>query len=104
MVNAKAGAAMSGGAGDRHRVAPIPRQQCGQFGDLVIGDPGEHIGEPRLRIDTVELRRVNERQHDRGALAAAIRSDEQPGLSPKGNSAQHTLGCIVAHAPSSRPG
>jgi hypothetical protein len=25
MVNAKAGAAMSGGAGDSHRVAPLPR-------------------------------------------------------------------------------
>jgi hypothetical protein len=36
-------------------VAPIPGQQCGQIGDLVIGDPGQHIGEPSLRIDVIEL-------------------------------------------------
>jgi hypothetical protein len=58
MVKAKAGAAMSGGAGDRHRVAPIPRQQCGQFGDLVIGDPGEHVGKPGLGIDIIEFGRL----------------------------------------------
>jgi hypothetical protein len=32
---------------------------------------GEHIGEPDLGIDAVELGGVDQRQHDRGALAAA---------------------------------
>jgi hypothetical protein len=58
VVTAEACAAMSGDAGDLDRVAPIPGQQCGQFGDLVIGDPGEHVGEPSLRIDVVELGRL----------------------------------------------
>ncbi len=66
------GAAISGGAGDRERVAPVPRQQRGEVGDLVVGDPGQHVGEPSLGIDFVELGRLNQRQHDRGALAAAI--------------------------------
>ena len=48
------GAAMSGGAGDRDRAAPVPRQQRGEVGDLVVGDPGQHVGEPGLGIDVVE--------------------------------------------------
>jgi hypothetical protein len=51
----------------------------------VIGDPGEHIGKPGLRINAIELGRVNERQHDRGALAAAIGAGGQPGLPAKRN-------------------
>ena len=51
----------------------------------MIGDAGEHIGQPGLRIDVVELGRVNQRQHGRGALAAAIGAGEEPRLSAKGN-------------------
>ena len=68
----------SGGARERDGVVPIPGQQCGQVGDLVIGDPGQHVGEPGLGIDVIELGRLNQRQHDRGALAAAIGAREQP--------------------------
>ena len=58
MVNAKAGAAISGSAGDRHHLAPIPRQEFSQVSDLMIGDPGQHVSEPGLRIDAVELGRL----------------------------------------------
>jgi hypothetical protein len=34
---------------------PIPRQQCGQIIHWVIGDSGEDIGEPSLRIEIIEL-------------------------------------------------
>jgi hypothetical protein len=60
----------SGGAGDRDRVAPIPGQQRSEVGNLVIGDPGQHIGKPGPGIDVVEPDRLNQCQHDRGALAA----------------------------------
>jgi hypothetical protein len=70
----------SGGAVGRDRVAPIPGQQRGQVGDLVIGNPGQHVGKPSLGIDVVELGRLNQRQHDRGALAATIGAGEQPRL------------------------
>jgi hypothetical protein len=40
-------------------VTPIPGQQCDQIGDLVIGDPREHIGEPGLGIDVIELGCLN---------------------------------------------
>ena len=62
----------------------------------MIGDPGQHLSEPSLRIDAVELGRLNERQHDRCALTAAIGAGEQPRLSAKSNSAQLTLRRIVA--------
>jgi len=32
----------------------------------VIGDPGQHIREPGLGIDVVELGRLNQRQHNCG--------------------------------------
>ena len=51
----------------------------------MISDPGEHVGEPGLGIDVVELGRVEQRQHDRGALAAAIGAGEEPRLPAKGN-------------------
>ena len=35
-------------------------------------DAPEHVGKPSLRIDIVELGRVNERQHHSGALPTAI--------------------------------
>jgi hypothetical protein len=41
---------------------------------------------------------VNERQHDRGALTAAIGTGEQPRLPPESNSAQLAFGGIVAQA------
>ena len=69
---------MSGGAGNRDRAAPVPRQQRGEVGDLVVGDPGQHVGEPGLGIDVVEPGRLNQRQHDRGALAPAIGAGKQP--------------------------
>ena len=59
------------------REAPVPRQQRGEIGDLVIGDAGEYVGEPGLRIDVIELGRLNQREHDRGAFAAAIGAGEQ---------------------------
>ena len=43
--------------------------------DAVLRNPGnliEHIGEPGLGIDVVELRRADEGQHESGALTAAV--------------------------------
>src|SRR5580704_9686196 len=78
--------------------SPVPRQEVVQPVDIVIVDPGQHVGEPSLRIDIVELGRLNECQHDRGALTAAIGACEQPGLPPESNPAQLTFGGIVAQA------
>jgi hypothetical protein len=42
----------------------------------VIGDAGEPVGEPSLRIDVVELGRGDQRGDRRGALAAAVGTSE----------------------------
>src|SRR5882757_4901437 len=60
--------------------APVPGQQRGEIVDLVIGDTGEHVGEPGLWIDVVELCGLNQREHDRGAFATSIGTGEQPCL------------------------
>src|SRR6266853_2429312 len=97
MVNTCAGAAMislrqvqpstppstgSGGVVHAAEAIPVPWQQCRQIGDLVIGDACEHVGEPSLRINIVELGRLNQCQHYRGALAAAIGAGEEPDFRP----------------------
>jgi hypothetical protein len=44
----------------------------------VAGDALEHIGEPGLGIEVVELGGADQGIHDRSAQAAAIGADEQP--------------------------
>ena len=56
--------------------------------DGMLGDAGEHVGEPGLRVDVVHLRRDDQAVHGGGALAAAIGAGEQPRLPSKGNTAQ----------------
>jgi hypothetical protein len=46
----------SGRGVDRYRLPPIPWQQCCEVIVLVIGNPGQNIAKPRLRIDMIELR------------------------------------------------
>lgn len=42
----------------------------------MIGDPGQHIGEPSQRIDIIEFCRGNERRHGRRSLGAALGTGE----------------------------
>ena len=51
----------------------------------MVGDAGEHVGKPGLRIDVVELGRGDQGVHRRGTLAAAIGAREQPGAAPQGD-------------------
>ena len=46
----------------------------------MIIDPAQHVGEPGLRIDVVELGRGDQRVHRGGALVAAIGTSQQPSL------------------------
>jgi hypothetical protein len=55
---------------------PFPRQQFVNAIHRMIGDAGEDIGEPSLRVNVVELRCVDERVHEGSALGAALRSGE----------------------------
>jgi hypothetical protein len=51
---------------------PFPRQQFVDAIHRMIGDPSEDVGEPNLRVNSVELRCVDERVHDGGPLGAAL--------------------------------
>jgi hypothetical protein len=51
----------------------------------MIGDAGEDIGKPGLRIDVVELGGPDERVHQRRPFGAALRAGEQPGFPPERN-------------------
>jgi hypothetical protein len=44
----------------------------------MVGDAGENIGEPRLRIDIVEASDLGHHVEHRPALSVAISSAEQP--------------------------
>jgi hypothetical protein len=51
----------------------------------VISDPGQHVGEPGLWIDVVELGSLDQGQHDRGAFAATIGPGERQCLAAECN-------------------
>jgi hypothetical protein len=44
----------------------------------MLGDAGEHVGEPSLRVDVVELGGADQGIDDGGALATAVGAAEQP--------------------------
>ena len=58
-------------------------------------DPSEHVGEPRLGIDVVELRRLDQRVHHRRALASGIGTTEGPIPATDGNATNGALGGIA---------
>ena len=72
--------------------------------DGVIGDAGEHIGEPSLWIDIIKLGRHDQRCHDRDAVGTSVGAGEQPGFTPQRKSAQRTFSGIVAEADPAGPG
>ncbi len=57
---------------------PVPGHQFVEPLCRVIGNAGEDVGEPGLRIDVTQSTCRDERKHHRGALAAAIGAGEEP--------------------------
>ena len=66
---------------------PVPGQDLVHTGVRQLGDAGENVGEPSLRIDVVELGGDDEGIHRRGAHAAAVGAAEQPRPSSQGDRA-----------------
>jgi hypothetical protein len=50
--------------------APIPWQQLVEPLRGIVGDAGEHVGEPGQRIDVIELCRHDQCSHDGRAIGA----------------------------------
>ena len=74
---------------------PVPGQQLVDSAGRMLGDAGEHVGEPGLRIDVVQLGGDDQAVHGGGTLAAAIGAGEQPRLPAESNAAQGPFGGIV---------
>ena len=56
----------------------LPREQLGELGLRHVGDAGENVAEPRLRIDAVEFCGLNERVHEGCSFRPALGPGEQP--------------------------
>lgn len=59
------------------RSSVTPRHQFIEASDLVIGDATEHIGQPYLWIEAVQLGSFDERVGDCTGILAAFRADEK---------------------------
>ena len=80
------------------RLAPVPRQQLFEPDRGVIGDAGENVGEPGLRIDVFEPGGLDESVTGGDALPPAIGAAEQLCLAADGHAAQGTLCRVVGEA------
>ena len=76
----------------------MPRQKFVQPTGGVIGDTGENIGEPSLRIDRVELGRHDQRRHRGCPISAPLRAGRQLGFSAQGKASQDPFGGVVGQA------
>ena len=95
-------------AGDRRRpghaasvagvFVPVPGEQLIEIADAVLVDAGQHVGQPGLRIDIVQARRLDQRVHEGGPLAAPVGAGKQPGLAPERDPAQRPFGRVVRQA------
>lgn len=69
-----------------------------QARDRHIGDAGDDVGEPGLRVDVVQLCGADQGIHEGGALPAALGPREEPGLPSEGHAAERSFGGIVGQA------
>ena len=77
---------------------PVPGQEFVEPGGRVIGDALQHVGEPGLQVDFVELGGADQRVDGGGPLAAAVGAGEQPGFAAECDTAQRPLGGIFGEA------
>src|SRR5262249_19703032 len=71
--------------------APIPWQHFMKPYLREAGNPGEHVGEPGLRIDVVEPGGHDQGRDGGGTLGTTIGTGEQPGLSAQGKAPQRAF-------------
>lgn len=64
----------------------------------MIGDTGEDVGQPGFGIDVVQATSRDHRQHDGGAVGAALAAGECPVAPAQGDAAQRSFGGVVAEA------
>jgi len=77
--------------------APFPREQLFDAINRMVGDAGDDVGEPSLRIDVVHFCGFNERVHDGGAPAARVGTCEEIVLAAESERTNGAFGGIVRH-------
>jgi hypothetical protein len=77
---------------------PIPRQKLADPLVRLVGDARQHVREPGLRIDAVQLAGLDQGVDRRRPLPTAIRAGEGPVAPANGDAAQRPLGRVVAQA------
>ncbi len=99
-VDRKHPARTAGGSGQAASLVafglPVPWQKLIKVLDGVIGNAGEHVGEPSLRVDVVEFRRHDQRGpwRQRGRPPSSEPAKSHDFLS-ESNAAQGALGGVV---------
>jgi hypothetical protein len=73
----------------------VPWQQFGDPIDGVIGDAGKHVAQVGFGVEAVQFRRLDQRVHGGGTLAAAVGAGEEPILSAQSQGPDGALGGIV---------
>ena len=76
------------------RWLPIPLEP----GDRRVGDASEHVGEPGLWIDVIELGAHDQRCHEGSAMGTTIRAGKEPRLSDESEAPQRPFGGVVGEA------
>ena len=54
------------------------RQECGQLGNRMVGNPGQNVLQPIERIDFVPLAGCYETPQHRSGVAAVVAAEEGP--------------------------
>ena len=78
------GRGLGGLCADNLGLLPVPGQALIEALGRMLGDTGEHVGEPGLRIDAIHFRRDDQRVHEGGSVTATVGAGEQPGLPAEG--------------------
>jgi hypothetical protein len=77
---------------------PIPGQQFVDLLGWMIRKARQDIGEPRLRVDIVELAGLNERKDGGGPASSGVRTCEGPIPTPDGYAPQGAFGGVIGEA------
>ena len=70
----------------------VPGQEVVDPVDWMIGDVGQHMAQPDLGVNTVQLGLAEQRVDRGGAFAAAVGTGKQAVAAPDGDTAQRPLG------------
>jgi hypothetical protein len=69
----------------------MPRQKLVKAVDRIVRDVGQHLAQPRFRVDTAQFGCADRRVVRRGAFATAVGTGEQIIAAADGNAPQRPL-------------